>query len=60
MACLGAHFAITADVVERLPQDQPLNRVAVIAWLEDLDRHRALARGGWPVRNTPGMVSTEA
>jgi hypothetical protein len=35
---MGVHFAITADVVERLPRDQPLSHPAVIAWLEDLDR----------------------
>ncbi len=48
MACLGVHFAVTADVAARLTQDQPLGKADVVAFLEDLDRQfDALHAEGW-------------
>jgi hypothetical protein len=48
MACLGVHFAITADVVDRLTQDHPPGNAAVIAWHEGLNRQfDALHVEGW-------------
>lgn len=48
MACLGVHFAITADVADRLTRDRPPSNTDVVAWLEDLDRQfHALDAKGW-------------
>jgi hypothetical protein len=48
MACLGVHFAITADVAERLTRDWPLSNVDAVARLEDLDRQfHVLHAEGW-------------
>ena len=38
MACLGVHFAITAELAERLTRDRPLSNTEVVALLKDLDR----------------------
>jgi Domain of unknown function (DUF1877) len=48
MACLGVHFAVTADVVTRLVQDRPSGGADVIAFLESLDRQfNTLLAEGW-------------
>src|SRR6516225_8751946 len=48
MACLGVHFAITAELAERLTRDRPLSNTEVVALLKDLDRQfNALHAEGW-------------
>ena len=48
MACLGVHFAITADLAERLTRDWPPRRADAVARLEDLERQfDALHAEGW-------------
>ncbi|MCE9560512.1 MAG: YfbM family protein [Planctomycetes bacterium] len=48
MACLGVHYAITADAAERLTRDWPSNSDDAISRLEDLDRqYDALHDEGW-------------
>jgi hypothetical protein len=48
MACLGVHFAIPADVVERLTRDWPPGHADAVARLEDLERQfEALHAEGW-------------
>jgi hypothetical protein len=48
MACLGVHFAITADLAEQLIQDWPPGHGDAVARLEDLGRQfDALHAEGW-------------
>jgi hypothetical protein len=48
MACLGVHFAITAEVAARLNRDRPPAPGDVVAFLESLDRQfDTLLAQGW-------------
>jgi hypothetical protein len=48
MACLGVHFAITADVAARLNRDYPPTNADVVAFLEYVGRQfDALLAEGW-------------
>jgi hypothetical protein len=48
MACLGVHFAITADLAERLTRDWPPSHPDAIARLEELERQfHAPGAEGW-------------
>jgi hypothetical protein len=48
MACLGAHFAITAEVAARLSRDGPLTNADIVAFIEYLEsQHEALRAEGW-------------
>ena len=48
MACLGTHFAITADVAARLNHERPPTSDDVTEFLEHLEsQYRALSAEGW-------------
>jgi hypothetical protein len=48
MACLGVHFAITAEVAARLNRDRPPSPADVVAFIEYLDsQFNALLVEGW-------------
>jgi hypothetical protein len=44
MACLGAHFAIPAEVAERLTRDWPPDHADAVARLEDLNTSRQMRK----------------
>jgi len=48
MACLGTHFAVTAEVAARLNHDRPHTNADVIDFIEYLEsQYDALRSEGW-------------
>jgi hypothetical protein len=55
MACLGVHFAITADLAARLSRDWPVSNSDAVARLEDLGRQfHALHAEAWVANRHSG------